>query len=96
MKQSCKRRYTFKNTALISTLIILTGIFTACGKPSEEDIAKDLGGNVTAATNSDAAWEEIPKSLSYTVASDGSGVVNVEAEVYADGYGQVPTYKLER
>ncbi|MCM1288054.1 MAG: DUF6034 family protein [Clostridium sp.] len=97
MKQSCKRRYTFKNTALISTLIILTGIFTACGKPSEEDIAKDLGGDVTAATISDAApiEEEIPKKLNYTI-NGAQGTIEVDADVYADGYGAVPTYNLKK
>ncbi|MCM1173050.1 MAG: DUF6034 family protein [Clostridium sp.] len=96
MKQNCERRYTLKNMALISALIILTGIFTACGRSSKEDIAKDLSGNVTAATKSDAAQEAIPQSLSYTVESRSGGKIKVEAELYADGYGQVPTYKLKR
>ncbi len=87
-----------KSTALIFALLIVTGVFTACGKPDKEDIAKDLGGNVTSdsAMKSDVGQEQIPENLSYTVESRGSGAVKVEAEVYSEGYGQVPTYKLKK
>ena len=98
MKRNCKKWYTLKSTALIFALLIVTGVFTACGKPDKEDIARDLGGNATSdsATKSDAVQEEIPENLSYTVKSGGGGTVKVEAEVYSEGYGQVPTYKLKK
>ena len=98
MKRNCKQWYTLKNTAFIATLLIVTGVFTACGKSDKEDIAKDLGVNATsdAATKSDAVQEQIPENLSYTVKSVENGAVKVEAEVYSEGYGQVPTYKLKK
>ena len=98
MKRNCKQWYTLKNTAFIATLFIVTGVFTACGKSDKEDIAKDLGVNATsdAATKSDAVQEPIPENLSYTVKSVENGAVKVEAEVYSEGYGQVPTYKLKK
>ncbi|MDE5873392.1 MAG: hypothetical protein K2H07_05710, partial [Lachnospiraceae bacterium] len=87
-----------KSTALFSTLLIVTGVFSACGKSDKEDIARDLGGNATSdsATKSDAVQEIIPENLSYTVGAGGSGTIKVEAEVYSEGYGQVPTYKLKK
>ncbi len=48
------------------------------------------------ATGSDAVQEEIPKTLSYTVNSGGSGAVKVEAEVSSEGYGQATAYKLKK
>ncbi|MBD5095918.1 MAG: hypothetical protein HDT40_02750 [Lachnospiraceae bacterium] len=87
-----------KSTALISTLLMLIGVFSACGKSDKEDIARDLSEDVTSdsATKSDAVQEEIPESLSYTVGAGGSGAIKVEAEIYSEGYGQVPTYKLKK
>ncbi|MDE5872494.1 MAG: hypothetical protein K2H07_01125, partial [Lachnospiraceae bacterium] len=98
MKRNCKKWYTLKSTALIFALFIVTGVFTACGKPDKEDIAKELGGNTTSdsATKSDAVQEKISENLSYTVTSGGDGAVKVEAEVSSGGYGQVPTYKLKK
>ena len=98
MKRNCKKWYTLKSIALIFALLIVTGVFTACGKPDKEDIARELGGNATSdsATKSDAVQEEIPQNLSYTIKSGGGGAVTVEAEVYSEGYGQVPTYKLKK
>ena len=93
-----KKNYMLKIKAFISTLLIVTGVFTACGKPDKEDIAKDLGGNATSdsATKSDAVQEQIPENLSYSVTSGGDGAVKVEAEVSYEEYGQVPTYKLKK
>ncbi len=98
MKRNCKKWYSLKSIVFIAILLIVTGVFTACGKPDKEDIARDLGGNATSdsATKSDAVQEEIPQNLSYTVKSGGDGAVKVEAEVYSEGYGQVPTYKLKK
>ena len=98
MKQNCKKQYTLKSMAFISSLLIVTGAFTACGKPDKKDIEKDLSANVTSdyATESDAVREEIPQTLSYTVSSGGTGEVKVEAEVCSEGYGQVPAYKLKK
>ncbi len=89
MKRNCKKWYTLKSAALIFALLIVAGVFSACGKPDKEDIARDLSENVT----SDSA-AEIPKSLSYTI--EGSSTIKVDAEVYSEGYGQVPTYKLKQ
>ncbi|MBD5095917.1 MAG: hypothetical protein HDT40_02745 [Lachnospiraceae bacterium] len=93
MKQNCKKWHMLKSTAVFATLFIVTGVFTACGKSDKEDIARDLVGTVTSdsAMEDDAVQGEIPESLSYTV-----GAVKVEAEVYSEGYGQVPTYKLKK
>ena len=98
MKQNCKKQYTLKSMAFISSLLIVTGAFTVCGKPDKKDIEKDLSANVTSdyATESDAVREEIPQTLSYTVSSGGTGEVKVEAEVCSEGYGQVPAYKLKK
>ncbi len=98
IKQNCKKQYTLKSAAFISLLLIVTGVFTACGKPDKKDIEKDLSENVTSdyATESDAVREEIPQTLSYTVSSGGTGEVKVEAEVCSEGYGQVPAYKLKK
>ncbi len=97
MKQNCKKQYTLKSVAFISSLFIVTGAFTACGKADREEIERDLSVNVTSdyAAESDVAQEEIPQTLSYTVGG-GNGEVKVEAEVYAEGYGIVPTYKLKK
>ncbi len=86
-----------KKKILLSALLILTCTLTACGKKDRKDIDKDLGGNTTenAAENTgiseESAQEEIPESLSYTVSG-----TTVEAKVSAEGYGQVPVYKLEK
>ena len=87
-----------KSTALIFALLIVTGVFSACGKPDKEDIARDLSEDVTSdsAMKSDAVQEKIPENLSYTVGAGGSGTIKVEAEVYFEGYGQVPAYKLKK
>ena len=63
-----KKNSHVKNKAFIVTLLIVTGIFTACGKSDKEDIAKDLGGTVLSdsATKSDAVQEQIPENLSYS------------------------------
>lgn len=97
MKRNCKKQYTLKSTVLISTLFIVTGAFTACGKADHEDIEKDLSANVTSdyATGSDGLQEKIPETLSYTVGGS-NGEIKVEAEVYAEGYGNVPVYKLKK
>lgn len=89
-----------KSKVFIATLLIVTGVFTACKKSDKEDIAKNLSENVTSdfATKSDAEFvadEDIPEKLTYTL-SGAQGTFKVDADVYADGYGNVPTYNIKK
>ena len=89
-----------KSKVFIAILLIATGVFTACEKSDKEDIARDLSENVTSdsATKSDAGSavdEDIPEKLTYTL-SGAQGTFKVNADVYADGYGNVPTYNIKK
>lgn len=99
IKSNCKKQYMLKNMVFILTLLIVTGVFTACGKADREDIERDLSENVTySATGSDAEYvtdEDIPEKLSYTV-NGTQGTIKVNADVYADGYGNIPTYNIKK
>lgn len=92
-----KKKFTCKRMAFISTLLVATGVLSACGKTDRDDIAKDLSENVTyTATKGDAepvTDEDIPEKLTYTI-SGSEGTIKVNADVYADGYGNIPTYNI--
>ena len=95
-----KKKSHAKSKVFIATLLIATGVFAACGKSDKEDIARDLSENVTSdsATKSDAESvtdEQIPEKLTYTL-SGAQGTFKVNADVYADGYGNVPTYNIKK
>ncbi len=99
-KIDMKKNLRIKSAAFISTLFIVTGAFTACGKADRRDIERDLSENVTAsdsATKSDAepvTNQDIPEKLTYTI-SGANGTIKVNADVYAEGYGNVSTYNIK-
>lgn len=98
-KIDMKKRLCIKSAAVISTLLAVTGVFTACGKADRKDIERDLSENVTsdAATKSDAEQvidKDIPDKLTYTI-NGAQGTIKVNADVYADGYGNVPVYNIK-
>lgn len=94
-----KKTLRIKRAVFISALLIATGIFTACGKADRKDIERDLSENVTSdsATQSDAesTGKDIPEKLTYTV-NGAYGTIKVNADVYADGYGNVPVYNIKK
>ncbi len=99
-KIDMKKRLCIKSAAVISTLLAVTGVFTACGKADRKDIERDLSENVTsdAATKSDAEQvidKDIPDKLTYTI-NGAQGTIKVNADVYADGYGNVPVYNIKK
>ncbi|MCM1272656.1 MAG: hypothetical protein NC225_10015 [Clostridium sp.] len=86
VKKVCKSVIIFGMAVLLS----------ACGKANKDDIAYDLkenagmeAGDGNAAEESDG--NEIPDTISYTVEAGGR-ITTVDAKVYAEGYGEVPTF----
>ncbi|MDE6025558.1 MAG: hypothetical protein K2G45_08900 [Lachnospiraceae bacterium] len=83
---------------IISLSLMLS--FTACEKAKKDNIADDLKENVgVEASVSDAenqnATDEIPENISYTV-EVGGHAIEVDAKIYADGYGNIPTLAMKR
>lgn len=79
--------------SFISALFLLI----AC-KKAEKDIADDLKTITDTEITDEAVTEkdevgEIPNTISYTVVSGGR-TSKVDAKVYADGYGDVPTFSV--
>ncbi|MDE6025556.1 MAG: hypothetical protein K2G45_08890 [Lachnospiraceae bacterium] len=82
-------------------IIILSSmvLFTSCGKAKKDSIADDLKENVgVEASIGDAEkqneTDEIPENISYTV-EVGGRTSKVDAKIYADGYGNVPTLAVK-
>ncbi|MDE6025647.1 MAG: hypothetical protein K2G45_09350 [Lachnospiraceae bacterium] len=80
---------------IILSLVVL---FTSCGKAKKDDIANDLKENAGMEASGGNAVEkdvasEIPDTISYVVESGGR-TANVDAKIYADGYGNVPTFAV--
>ncbi|MDE6025555.1 MAG: hypothetical protein K2G45_08885 [Lachnospiraceae bacterium] len=82
-------------------IIILSSmvLFTSCGKTKKDTIADDLKENVgVEASIGDAGkqneTDEIPENISYTV-EVGGRTSKVDAKIYADGYGNVPTLAVK-
>ncbi|MDE6025841.1 MAG: hypothetical protein K2G45_10355 [Lachnospiraceae bacterium] len=85
-----KKIYTFM--IVLSAMVL----FTACGKAKREDIADDLKGNLGMDASAGDVGKEnetdgIPDNISYAVNVEDR-IINVDAKVYADGYGNVPTF----
>ncbi|MDE6025646.1 MAG: hypothetical protein K2G45_09345 [Lachnospiraceae bacterium] len=79
-------------------ILSLVVLFTACGKAKKDDIANDLKENAGMEASGGNAVEkdvasEIPDTISYVVESGGR-TTNVDAKIYADGYGNVPTFAV--
>ncbi|MDE6025844.1 MAG: hypothetical protein K2G45_10370 [Lachnospiraceae bacterium] len=82
------------------SVIILSAMLlcTACGKAKRDDIADELKGNLGVDISDDDSVtqneaDEIPDNISYAVNVEGR-IINVDAKVYADGYGNVPTFAV--
>lgn len=80
---------------IFSVMVLLT----ACGNPKKDDIADDLrqnAGQDASAGNAvkNSGTDEIPENVSYVI-EVGGNTTKVNAEVSADGYGKVPTLKVE-
>ena len=87
-----------KRIYLLSVIMSAVFLFTACGKAKKDDIANDLKTNAGMETSDGNAVEEdevseIPDEISYVVMSGGRST-NVDAKIYADGYGDVPTFAV--
>lgn len=79
---------------LISAFFLLT----ACEKVKKDEIANELEAIAGTDTSDDNAVEkdavsEIPDTISYSVVSRG-WEIKVDAQIYADGYGNVPTFAV--
>lgn len=86
-----------KRIYLLSIIMSAVFLFTACGKATKDDIANDLKENAGIVASDGNAVEdevsEIPDTISYVVMSGGRST-NVDAKIYADGYGDVPTFAV--
>ncbi len=74
-------------------------LFSACGKAKKDDIANDLWGNAGMDASVGNATEEgkvneIPDTIAYMV-EVGGRITTVDAKIYAEGYGNVPTFTVE-
>lgn len=89
----------------VPLLLILALGLSGCGKNNnladdmgrvnnEEDISSDSDGNQT---ETQAAAGEIPERIGYTIKDkDGKDIVNVDAEVVSEGYGNLKVYQESR
>ena len=87
-----------KRIYLLSMIMGAILLFTACGKATKEDIANDLNANAGIVASDGNAVEEdkvseIPDTISYVVVAGGRST-NVDAKIYAEGYGDVPTFAV--
>lgn len=86
-----------KRIYLLSVIMSAVFLFTACGTAKKEDIANDLKENAgIEASDGNAAEDEvseIPDTISYEVMSGGRST-KVDAKIYAEGYGNVPTFAV--
>ncbi|MDE6025645.1 MAG: hypothetical protein K2G45_09340 [Lachnospiraceae bacterium] len=90
-----------KRIYLLCVIMSAIFLFTACGKAKKDDIANDLKENAGMEASDGNAVEkeeatennEETDTISYVV-EEGGRTTNVDAQIYADGYGNVPTFSV--
>ncbi|MDE6025262.1 MAG: hypothetical protein K2G45_07410 [Lachnospiraceae bacterium] len=81
------------------TILSAMFLFSSCGKEKKDNIEDDLRENVgvdasVSDTEKKNETDEIPENISYTV-EVGGRTSKVDARIYADGYGNVPTFTVK-
>ncbi|MDE6025263.1 MAG: hypothetical protein K2G45_07415 [Lachnospiraceae bacterium] len=81
------------------TILSAMFLFSSCGKAKKDNIEDDLRENFgvdASVSDTEKANEtdEIPENISYTV-EVGGRTTKVDAKIYADGYGNVPTFTVK-
>ncbi len=85
----------YVGVAILSTMLL----FSSCGKAKkddiEEDLREDFGVSASVSnTEEKSETDEVPENISYTV-EVGGRTTKVDAKIYADGYGNVPTFSVK-
>lgn len=91
---------TAKGIRVVASVAILSimFLFSACGKTKKDDIANDLRENAGMDASAGNATEEsqineIPDTIAYMV-EVGGRITTVDAQIYAEGYGNVPIFTV--